>query len=784
MVRGFFRSPQAKDVLREIWNTRGRFVSMTMIAMLGAMMVVGIRAAAINMRGAASEQYLEANLFDLQLRGPALFSAEEAARIAALDGVMHAEASNIADAYVQTRDGGRVARLSTLMENVNRVTAAEGRLPAAHDEIAVDRRLLRDAGLSVGDMLPVEGFGEFRIVGVARSPLYLTGDIGGTALGSGRVNYYAYLQGGALGPGLFSDIFVVMEESRGMHQVSREYNEAALRWREEIGRHTDAFALTRQNVGSFESYFQDSLRLDSVGRVFPLLFYAVAVLVALTAISRMVEEQRGQLGIYKALGYSPYSALAKYCVYAAGSGLLGGLLGSVLGSVIIPRVIFDAYGHLYAMPLSSHPVPWLIAAAATLASASAVSLTAALSCAGIFRQEPAELMRPKAPKPGKRIFLEKVPFVWRRFGFINKVTARNIFRYKKRFFMSLFGVAGCTALVLTAFGLRDSVGSVALFQFGDIFAHDFELWLAPVDENAMEKLEGSADGGALFLRRAAVDAFTDGGGFRATLVAPLDFGRLSEFVRPLAPGTRLFGRGREHVDTYGVLVTEKLAREMGVAAGDSFSVLMGHDVFELRADGIVENYVLHYVYVPPGIYEEVFGSPPQANGMFVRGRADEESLLALPYVLGVSNTALAREGLTIQADALGVVTVVILLMACLLAFVVMYNLTEVNIIERTREIATVKVLGFYDIETAMYLYRENFAVTVLGVLLGLPMGVALNSMILYTVEIDFLKFPHVVLGSSFALAAALSALFALLVNGFTYARLVRIDMVGALKSVE
>ena len=783
------KNPLIKDILREVWYTKGRFVSMVMITMLGAMMVVGIRATAINMRDAAHNQYAAANLFDLQLRRPQLFNAHDVDFVRALEGVYTASAANIRDFYVYFGQSRRTVRVTSIMGDINLVEVVSGRLPVMYNEIAVEWRFLRDGRFSLGDRVYFpfaenQNIQGFNIVGVVRSPLYITNDRGNTHLGAGGLNYYAYVHNSAFGAGAYTDIFVRMQESLNMHQVSIEYNEAALIWRQRLEYATGAFVLTRQNGVAFESYFQDTLRLDQVGRVFPLIFFFVAVLVTLTAVSRMVEEGRGQIGIYKALGYTQKSVVAKYAFYAFSCGLIGGVVGAVLGAAIIPRIIFDAYSHLYNMPHSSHPVPWVVALAAVSASTLCILLTALLTCVNVFRCETAELMRPKAPKPGKRIFLELLPFIWRRFGFINKVTIRNILRYKRRFYMSLTGVAGCTALVLTAFGLRDSIGSVARLQFEEIIAYDFDVRLRNINEAQKNELTSFVDGETLFVRNMSAVAFTDSGGFPANVIIPYDFGLLRNFVRPLVPQRGFINHANELVYEYGVLVTEKLAREMEISAGGYFTLLVGQSLYRIRAGGIVENYVLHFVYLPASYYEKIFGGNPVMNGMYIVGSINAQGLMAHEAVLGISNTAWAQNNLSDQTDALGVVTIVILLMACVLAFVVLYNLTEINLIERKREIATIKVLGFFDSETAMYLYRENFVVTVLGIFVGLIAGIFLNSFVLSTVEIDFLKFPHVIYASSFLYAAALSLLFALFVNAATYLRLVRIDMVGALKSVE
>jgi len=354
--------------------------------------------------------------------------------------------------------------------------------------------------------------------------------------------------------------------------------------------------------------------------------------------------------------------------------------------------------------------------------------------------------------------------------------------------MTLAGVAGCTALLVTAFGLGDSIGSVARLQFEEIIRYDAHVHARELSYEEQYELAALADE-ALFIRAMTADASTISGGFTANLVIPEDMSRLPEFVNLVSLSFGFFRRQSNQVQPpapgEGVLVTEKLAREMGVRAGDDFTITLGDGwSYALRAAGIVENYLLHYIYMSPQCYAELFGNAPRPNGLFILGDVDFQALEQHPAVLGVTNTAWMRDNLREQTDALGIVTIVLMVSASILALVVLFNLTEINILERMRELATIKVLGFQDIETAMYLYRENMVVTLMGIALGLVGGIFLNGFILTTVEIDMLKFPHVILPMSFVLAGGISVLFALVVNLLTYHKLVGIDMVGALKSVE
>ena len=374
--------------------------------------------------------------------------------------------------------------------------------------------------------------------------------------------------------------------------------------------------------------------------------------------------------------------------------------------------------------------------------------------------------------------------------------------------MTLAGVAGCTALLITAFGLGDSINSVPRLQFGEIAIYDAQVHIAEGKGQSEDRVDSQGyiayddarcccmveilslvcdTAAALFIRTITADAHSPSGGFSANIIIPEDISRLPYFVNLVAPSVGFLSNPTENITppTDGVLITEKLAREMGISSGEYFTLTLGDGwSYTVRTAAIIENYLLHYVYMPPEYYASLFNRPFRPNGLLIAGDTNLETLRQHPLVLAITNTAWMRDNLRDQTDALSVVTIVLIVMACILALVVLFNLTSINMLERMRELATVKVLGFQDIETAMYLYRENIAVTVMGIALGLVGGIFLNGFILTTVEIDMLKFPHVILPISFIMASGLSALFALIVNVLTYRKIMAIDMVMSLKSVE
>ncbi|MCL2099720.1 MAG: ABC transporter permease [Oscillospiraceae bacterium] len=814
-----------KDILREIKKSPGRFISLVIITALGTASIAGIQATSVSMRGSADSYYKAHSLYDLQLKSTAGFDEDDISALRGIPGAAVVMPAYIYDVFVYSENESRAVRTYSLPKELNKIEISEGRLPESSGEAAVERRLLRQGGYNIGDTIHLGldgavdfmlGANEAKIVGVIDSPLYINlHERGSTSLGDGRLNFYLYLHEDAYNLEVYTDIYIQMEGSRETGNLTDEYYELLEEWKEliketgnkRIQQKTDELAglsaayhglisyiepewfyFTRKDGISFDSYYQDTLRIEQIGYVFPLVFFLVAVLVSLTTMSRMVEEHRTQIGIYKALGYTPAKSIIKYIFYAAAASISGGLFGVAAGIGIFPRVIFDAYAHLYKMPPLVISVPLNISAAAVISAAGAVLAVTFFTCSDAFFGAPAELMRPKSPPAGKRVVIEKIGFVWNRLGFINKVTARNIFRYKKRFIMTLIGVAGCSALLVTAFGLRDSIGGVDVMQFERVVTYSSRTYLREITEPAArERLDSLITGGShLFIREEVITAQNNNKNLTASLIIPEFPEELFNFINLRARKTGAavsFGNG-------GVVLTEKLAREIGVGINDSFDIrLSGGRVYKAAVSGIVENYVLHYIYMPPGIYIELFGAEPVFNGILSKNTPEYEAevterLLSDSGVRAVVNTEDVKRNLGESTDALQVVTVVLIILACALAFVVLFNLTNINITERIRELATIKVLGFYDSELAMYIYRENGLVAAMGICAGLIGGVRLHGFILNAAEIDMLMFPQIIKPESFIYSALLSCGFAVFVNLVMNFKLVRIDMVESLKNIE
>lgn len=555
--------------------------------------------------------------------------------------------------------------------------------------------------------------------------------------------------------------------------------------------------VTDRNVSpGYTEYKDNADRLSAIASVFPVFFFLIAALVSLTTMTRMVEEHRLQIGTLKALGYGNRDIMAKFMVYGTLASLATSVVGLAVGFTLLPTIIYNAYSSLYNLPdivKSFYPSYSILSVIVALIC---TTLTAWIASRVELRSNASVLMRPKAPKSGQRIILERISFVWKRLNFVQKVTARNLFRYKQRMFMTVFGVAGCTALILTGFGLKDSIGSIAGEQFGTIMKYDALVALhndVPAgSRDAYEQLitGESAITGTLNVAQETMTARASGVNDQdVNLFIPAAVDSLSEYVELR---DRISGEGRKLTDE-GAIVSEKLAKLYGLEPGGKLTVVDNkNETFKIQVAGITENYVMHYVYMTPAYYSSVFGKEPVFNTELLNYGVQDaawedglsEKLTASERVAAVSFSSSVGSAFDDTMKSMDVVTLVLIVSAAALAFVVLYNLTNINVSERIRELSTIKVLGFYDKEVTLYIYRENILLSVLGIAAGSGLGILLHSFVLRTAELDATMFAPVIKWPSYVYAALLTLLFSGIVMVFMHIKLKRIHMIEALKSVE
>jgi putative ABC transport system permease protein len=556
------------------------------------------------------------------------------------------------------------------------------------------------------------------------------------------------------------------------------------------------YVLDRQYIATFADYGQNADRIGAIGEVFPVIFFLVAALVCLTTMTRMVEEQRTQIGTLKALGYGKGAIASKYLMYALLSSVLGSLFGLVVGQKLLPSVIISAYRILYTnLPDILTPLNFWYSLTAMAAAVFCTTAATWAACYKGLNAVPAQLMRPVAPKAGKRVLLERLTFLWKRLNFSQKATVRNLIRYKKRFFMTIFGIGGCMALLLVGFGLKDSIMYIGTGQFENVFSYDAAIGIdSDSTPEEREELLVKAEQDERILcsmevLQTAIDIEKDGVEKSAYLVVPQVPEELDSYIHLQDRVTQ----EAYSLDSDGIILNEKLASVLGIDEGDT--VILKEDEtsrVEAVVSHITENYFMHYIYMSPELYEELFGKEPEWNVLFTDNvqndnafeAAMQEEYMELDAVSGLSFISGTAERVADMLRSMDLIIYVLVIAAGLLAFVVLYNLNNININERKRELATLKVLGFYDGEVSAYVNRENVLLTVLGAAAGVILGIFLHRFVIVTAETDTLMFGRTITAKSYLYSVILTFLFSAAVNGVMFFKLRRIDMVESLKSVE
>ena len=552
----------------------------------------------------------------------------------------------------------------------------------------------------------------------------------------------------------------------------------------------------REELPEYTDYGDNADRLRNIGQVFPVIFFLVAALISLTTMTRMVEEQRTQIGTLKALGYKKSAIAAKYICYAFFATLLGSVLGMLIGEKIIPYIIITAYGIMYHNVANTISIDYQPGFALIASTASVVcTVGATLFASGKELQEtPASLMRPPAPKEGKRVLLERLTFIWKHLSFSWKSTIRNLFRYKKRLIMTVFGIAGSMGLMLVGFGIQDSISDIAAIQYRELQHYDgmvIEDSDATEEEHAelfeyMKENEQIAHCNRVQMTK--ISAPKGSSNISIYLFVPES---LSEFARDVTLKNRITGETYELTDE-GAAISEKTASLLGLKVGDMIPLKKGDKEYKVRVAVITENYMSHYLYMTPRVYEQTFGEMPEYENIVFTMQEDCKDdlemagtrILANPGALSISYTSSLASQVDRMLSTLDAVILVLIVSAGMLAFVVLYNLNNINITERQRELATLKVLGFYDGEVSQYVLRENVILTVLGIMFGAVFGILIHRYVITTVEVDAVMFGRNIKPLSFLYSGILTSIFSIVVNGVMHFKLKTIEMVESLKSVE
>ena len=812
---------------RKIKNNFKRFLSLLCMALLGVGFYAGIQAASPDMLDTLDSYLDTQNVYDIEIVSTLGLTENDLEEIRKIEGVDVAQGTYSKDAIMKTDKEEYVVKMIGINENINKVSLIEGNLPNENNEIVVENDFLQENDLKIGDIINFEGDEqEYKIVGTVESPLYFGISRGTTTLGKGQIDYYIYAKEDIFNQEYYNNIYLTVKNAKEMTTSENGYEELVentinkieeiqtdreeQRFNEVYGEYIQSLELQnipvdreslpsstwyifdRTNNQAYSDFIDATEGVSKIGDVFPVIFYIIAILISLISMMRMVEEDRQELGTLKALGFGNFKIILKYIIFSLLATIIGGLIGMAIGFKLLPNIIWEIYTMLFIVPNFVAEFNLEYGLIGLIIGVICICGSSILVACRQLKQMPSVLMRPKSPKMGKKILLEKWKFFWSKLNFSNKIVVRNLFRYKMRAIVTVIGISGCTALILAGFGLKDSISNIVTFQFENVLKYDELISLNSNTDvesliNSLQENEDVVD--QVTARMETTRIYNNDKDYEVTLTIANNIDEL-ENVISLNDVDNEYQKIELKDDE--VVLSEKLATLLEVEKGDNvtFRNEDGKE-YALKVTAIAENYINNYVYMTKDTYENVF-SPYETNVIFLKIAdltAEEEDELRKEILNNASVSSIVSSENTVStvSDMMGsldAVVVILVVASAILAFVVMYNLSNINISERQREIATLKVLGFYDNEVDNYITKENMILAFFGIILGLIVGVYLSHFIITTCETDTLMFVRQVNPLSFVYSATITIAFTLIVNLINHINLKKINMIDSLKSVE
>lgn len=813
-----------KSSLREIVRNRGRFFAVLLIIALGVGFFTGLRALRPSIITTLSDYYSESSFYDYKLLSTLGFSDDGPELIRESDGIRDAEGALSKDVLINFNGKEIAVCVRSMPERLNKIRLIEGRLPSAEGECVADSDYFKSE--DIGKILKISDSSkdsaeyaftvkEFVIVGIAKSPLYINKDRGTTDISDGLIDAFIYSTRESFKAGYFTEIYATVISNEELYseaynslisqlkpEVEAAAQEAALLRRDSMVEESrrnirlfpsfftpmpeaeqagipipkvSSYVLTRSENPGYVAFDQDSVIVDNISVIFPAFFFMVAVLVCITTMTRTVDEQRTQFGTWKAMGYTSGQVSSKYLSHSLAQGLFGSVLGYFCGTCFLPDIFWSAYCTTYNFSKDLIYIfnPAMLALSVLVSLSCTVGVTA-VCCGRTLKETTASILRPKAPKAGKRIGLEYL-FFWRRLSFLRKVSLRNAILYKRRFIMMVIGISGCTALILTGFGILDSVKNVPSYQFEEVTPYDAKLTFTDyISEDESEKL-GEMVSSALFLTETSSD---------------ISFGDKSKEIRITfahGPIDKFINTGSVPYPEDGeILVSKGIANVLGLSEGDEVTVVdSSYNKTKLQVKGIFKNYIGDYAFVSAASMEKLADSnEPNGAYVFFNGTDSVSDLNSLGFISYISQNSSTREQIEKSFESLNLIVIMIVICAGALAFIVIYNLININISERIREIAMLKVLGFRTGETNSYIFREVNLLVGIGALSGLLLGKYLHYFVMAQIKPDGICFDCRINWQSYLQSFAVTLIFALIVKLYMRRKIKAINMAECLKSVE
>ncbi|WP_056979785.1 ABC transporter permease [Companilactobacillus nodensis] len=857
--------PLTKNMFRDIAKSKGRFIAIILIIMLGVLIFVGVKAAGPSLNDSLNTTVTDKKLSDVQLISTTGFTQKD---LNLAEKVSGAKAERVKyKQVVGSKSHVAMALYGYKKTNKqNQLIIRSGHLPSKSNEIILDQVAKTKYGYKLGDKFSFDKSADlksrtYKIVGFASSPQYIDNESRGASnVGDGTVRMFAYIYDKQMNlpfatqlnvrfdklqsKNTFSDSYkdavdhkvkklktafkgrakersdsLVGDNLKTLDQQQKQLNDAKGQLMLASSAGTDVSEQlmtlnsqqtqltvgydklhkqtktsytwqTREDLPGFSAYGESSDRIAAIANVFPVFFFLIAALITFTTITRMIEEARGQIGTFKALGYTKWEIAKNYFYYALTAGLIGTLLGAVIGNESLPRIVLALYKQY--IPLTwDVKFQWMIVLIALIFALLATVGAAMIVVRRELSEGPAALMRPKAPKSAKKILLERIKPLWNHLSFNRKVSYRNLFRFKSRMFMTIIGIAGGTALILTGFGIQNSIGASGNRQYGEIF--DYQAVVRLSNNNSTKALKVLNDN----------DQYRSSTKVSATTGKVKANGEQVDDVNFYTPESANFDKYIHLKDSKTdqklklkdnqVVLTEKMAKILKVKAGDMISIKTASGKGgEIKVSAVTQNFISHFMYLNKDTYKELFGTAPKTNTLLVNLKSQTNGqrnslankLLKHGGVMGTSYTYDQESTIAKMTSSLMPIVLIFILLSGVLSFVVLYNLTNINVSERIRELSTIKVLGFYNNEVTMYIVRENIILTILGIIVGYGVGNLLTAYILNQASTALVIFPLTISTFGYIVATVLMIVFTVIVMLITHQKLKGIDMIGALKSNE
>lgn len=813
-----------KHIFMKIKDNYKRFLSLICMAFLGVGFYAGIQSSSPDMLKTLDNFYDENNVYDISVISNVGLTEDDLLKLSKIKNVELAINIQEKDTYLEIEENNYVVKLIEYNSQMNNVYIKEGRLPKNNNEVSVDNALLENNNLKLGDNITIDGK-KYSIVGNVISPLYFSAERPNSNLGSGKVDYYIYVYNGFLDLEAYSNIYITVKGAKKYLTNSDSYKKLINNVKKDIDLIKDKqqdirydelysdiietsemygisidesnfikpkwYIYDRLDNTSYKELINASDNLKKIGNIFPIIFFAISVLVSLISMMRMIEEDRVENGTLKSLGYNSFHITLKYVIYSLLATTIGSSVGAIFGSYMIPSVIWNIYKKIFFIPKFIYLLKSDYNALGLWICILCICGTSVIVCIKNLREVPANLMRPKAPKSGKKILLERINFIWKKLKFSDKITIRNIFRYKSRVITTVLGIAGCTSLILAGFGLKDSIKDVTDFQFNNIIKYDKLLMTnESINQIDIEKELLNDDKVENFtnVNTQNIKVLFNDEEQEVTMITPDDFNSISKSISLIDLKTNNI---IDNISDNSCIISEKTAKLLDIDVGDKISLLDNdNNKYDIKVSYIIKNYINQYLYINKNTYNNLFNNY-KINSVLIslkdkdkNSKEFDKKYISNGYALTIVDNDDMKNSMNDMLGSIDSIVAILIIAAASLAFVVLYNLSNINISERKREIATLKVLGFYPSEVDKYINRETVLLTILGIGIGLLFGSYLSHFIISTCEPDYIMFDRHVYTLSYFYSLFITVIFTIIVTIVTHFNLKKINMVTSLKNVE